>query len=95
MTKPARKLPPKTTAAITGFMSSVRDRVLGDRIDEIEKRFSGEIRGLQAKCRLLADENGELKELVAALIGGGRTHGDRRAALAERVADCGRSGDAG
>jgi|WetSurMetagenome_2_1015567.scaffolds.fasta_scaffold425215_2 hypothetical protein len=96
MTKPAKQHPPETTAALAGFRSATRDRVLGERIDEMEKRFSGEVRGLRAECNLLRAENAGLKIRIFALENDVRTPAARRNVMLSTVAACGNGGsDAG
>jgi hypothetical protein len=92
MTKPARKLPAETTAAIAGFRAATRDRVLNERLDEMELRFFGEIRSLRTLCDRLVSENNMLKGRVLVLEAGSRIPAERREAGFARIAACGNGG---
>lgn len=89
MTRPSKKLPCETSAALAAFKDATRHKAANERMDEIEKRFMGVMRGFEAKLRLLEEDNRSLKTRVLMLETGARAPGDRRKAMYNLVASCG------
>jgi hypothetical protein len=102
MHKPAQTIPPETRGIINDLRRNSEKLTEENPTEEKIKAITGKIRGLEVRVSsqehriaVLELENYALRNWIAAHETGVRTTSERRCSEAERVADCGRVGDAG
>jgi hypothetical protein len=94
MTKPARTISPGDRDVIHSLHEAVRNSSVQAQLADMRSELRGILRGLEMRVATLERENYALRNEISAIKTGVRTTGERRCAEAERVAGCGRGGDA-
>ena len=94
MHKPAQTMPPECREAINNIKRNFEGKPLEEQISALGKEFRASMRGVYFRLSQLELENHTLRNEVLALKNGVRTSDERKGAEFERVANCGRGGDA-
>ena len=94
MIKEAKTIPPECREAINNIKRNFEGKPLEEQLIALQKEVRSFMQGVYFRLGHLELENHLLRNEVLALKNGVRTSEERKGAEFERVANCGRGGDA-